>query len=86
MFEWLTSLQPPEKVTGAVLMAYVLFDVFLIVVLARLLGGLMTMVSQPRVVGEILAGVILGPTLIGQTLSMVIAPLQARRCWPTSPQ
>ena len=78
MFEWVTGVQPPDKVTGAILMAYVLLDVFLIVVLARLLGGLMTIIGQPRVVGEILAGVALGPTLIGQTLSMVIAPLPAR--------
>lgn len=55
-----------------------LFDVFLIIVLARLLGNLMTKIGQPRVVGEILAGVLLGPTLLGQNLSLVIVPAQAR--------
>ncbi len=63
---------------SAALTAYVLFDVFLIVVLARILGNLMARIRQPRVVGEILAGILLGPTLLGQTLSEVIAPLPAR--------
>jgi Kef-type K+ transport system membrane component KefB len=68
----------PTNVSGATLIAYVLLDVFLIVVLARLLGTLMTRISQPRVVGEILAGVLLGPTLIGNDLSLWIAPAEAR--------
>jgi Kef-type K+ transport system membrane component KefB len=61
-----------------VLVAYVLQDVFLIVLLARILGGLMVKIGQPRVVGEILAGLLLGPTLLGQNLSLVIAPAEAR--------
>lgn len=68
----------PIDVAGAKLIAYVLLDVFLIVVLARVLGGLMTKIGQPRVVGEILAGVLLGPTLIGADLSFFVAPLEAR--------
>jgi Kef-type K+ transport system membrane component KefB len=78
MFDWLQRLTPPSNLTGATLVAYVLLDVFLIVVLARLLGSLMVRVGQARVVGEILAGVLLGPTLLGRTLSEVIAPLAAR--------
>ncbi len=78
MFEFLRQLTPPTEVRGAALTAYVLFDVFLIVVLARILGNLMARIRQPRVVGEILAGILLGPTLLGQTLSEVIAPLPAR--------
>lgn len=77
MFDWLLQVSPPTNVTGPVLIGYVLFDVFLIVVLARLLGGLMQKIGQPRVVGEILAGVLLGPTLIGPA-SLVIAPSEAR--------
>jgi Kef-type K+ transport system membrane component KefB len=65
-------------VVGAKLAAFVLLDVFLIVVLARLLGGLMARMGQPRVVGEILAGVLLGPTLLGADLSLFIAPVEAR--------
>jgi Kef-type K+ transport system membrane component KefB len=78
MVGFLGNLTPPENVVGPVLIAYVLFDVFLIVVLARILGGLMIKIGQPRVVGEILAGVMLGPTLLGPTLSQVIAPVEAR--------
>ncbi|GAB4577942.1 MAG: hypothetical protein Fur0022_06740 [Anaerolineales bacterium] len=78
MITWLQQLTPPTNVAGPVLVAYVLLDVFLIVLLARLLGALMTKIGQPRVVGEILAGLLLGPTLLGQNLSLVIAPAEAR--------
>src|SRR5947207_6323229 len=73
----LTNLpgQPPHTPT---LIAYVLLDVFLIVALARILGGLMTRIGQPRVVGEILAGVLLGPTLLGADLSFFVSPAEAR--------
>jgi Kef-type K+ transport system membrane component KefB len=53
-------------------------DVFLIVALARILGTLMNKIGQPRVVGEILAGVVLGPTLLGKDLSFFISPGEAR--------
>lgn len=76
--DWLQQITPPQNVTGATLTAYVLLDVFLIVVLARLLGNIMAWLRQPRVVGEILAGILLGPTLLGNTLSQVIAPKEAR--------
>jgi Kef-type K+ transport system membrane component KefB len=78
MFDWLQSLTPPENVTGPILVAYVLLDIFLIVILARLLGNLLVKIGQPRVVGEILAGILLGPTLLGDTLSQVVAPVEAR--------
>lgn len=78
MLAWLDQLTPPANVTGAVLVAYVMFDVLLIVVLGQILGGLLAKVGQPRVVGEIVAGLLLGPTLLGKTLSLVVAPAQAR--------
>lgn len=78
MLDWIDSLAPPTDVNGPVLVAYVLFDIFLIVILARVLGNLLAKIGQPRVVGEILAGILLGPTLLGETLSQVIAPLEAR--------
>src|SRR5207248_7113675 len=80
MFDWLVNLTPPAKCTlsGSPLTAYVLLDVFLIVVLARILGTLMVRIKQPRVVGEILAGVLLGPTVLGTNLSHVVAPDDAR--------
>lgn len=78
MFTWLTQITPPTNVSGSLLVAYALLDIFLIVALGRILGGLMIKIKQPRVVGEILAGVLLGPTLLGDALSKTIAPAEVR--------
>lgn len=43
-----------------------LFILLLLVGLAQLLGYLLVRLRQPKVVGEILAGIILGPSLIGR--------------------
>jgi len=42
-----------------------LLAVAVVIVAARLVGGLFRKIGQPQVVGEIVAGVILGPTLLG---------------------
>ncbi len=65
-------------ISGPLLVSYVLLDIFLILVLARILGTGMQKLGQPRVVGEILAGILLGPTLLGSRLSQTLAPLEAR--------
>lgn len=44
----------------------ILFILLLLVGLAQLLGYLFVRLHQPRVVGEILAGVVLGPALVGR--------------------
>jgi Kef-type K+ transport system membrane component KefB len=44
----------------------ILFILLLLVGLAQLLGYLFVKLHQPRVVGEILAGVVLGPALVGR--------------------
>ncbi|MEZ5167936.1 MAG: cation:proton antiporter [Acidimicrobiales bacterium] len=47
-----------------------LCEVLVLLVVARLLGWVMGRIGQPAVVGELLAGVVLGPSLLG-------------RVWPT---
>jgi Kef-type K+ transport system membrane component KefB len=44
----------------------ILFILLLLVSLAQLLGYLFVRLRQPKVVGEILAGIVLGPSLIGR--------------------
>src|SRR5438309_378372 len=44
----------------------ILFILLLLVGLAQLLGYLFVKLRQPKVVGEILAGIVLGPALIGR--------------------
>ena len=53
----------PDQVT-----AFVLLDIVVILVMARLVGLAFRRIGQPRVVGEIVAGVLLGPTLLGPTI------------------
>lgn len=60
------------------IVAYVLIDIVLIVALARFVGSLMKYIGQPAVVGEILAGIMLGPTILGQDLAADLFPVEAR--------
>jgi len=48
--------------------AFVFLGLALIIVAARLCGAVAVKAGQPRVVGEIVAGVLLGPSLLGPTL------------------
>ena len=43
-------------------------------------GALFQRFHQPRVIGEILGGLILGPTVLGQ-----VWPVRSRGCSPTTP-
>jgi Kef-type K+ transport system membrane component KefB len=54
--------------SGQALFGLVLFDLTVILVLTRWVGTLLTRFGQPRVVGEIVAGVLLGPTVLGPAI------------------
>lgn len=45
--------------------AWILFDVAVIILVARAMGHLAVRLKQPFVVGEIVAGILLGPSLLG---------------------
>lgn len=53
------------ELSAAEIVAYVFLDLAVIVVVARLMGRLARRLGQPAVVGEIVAGILLGPTLLG---------------------
>ncbi|MFI2437082.1 cation:proton antiporter [Streptomyces sp. NPDC018693] len=53
-------------------------DLALILVLARGLGALASKIHQPPVVGEILAGILLGPTLFGTLFADHLFPADVR--------
>ncbi|MGY1605120.1 cation:proton antiporter [Geodermatophilus sp. SYSU D00815] len=59
---------PPASLPGDHVVAFVLLDVAIILVVARLVGALALRIGQPRVVGEIVAGVLLGPSLLGPNI------------------
>lgn len=49
--------------------------VTVVMLFARLLGNLMVRISQPRVMGEVIAGIVLGPTIVGAFLPDVEAAI-----------
>ena len=60
---------------------HVLLALLAIVLLGRLLGRLFLYFSQPRVVGEIVAGIVLGPSLLGrispEAMTLILPPAVA---------
>jgi Kef-type K+ transport system membrane component KefB len=57
---------------------FLLLDLSVIVILARLLGAVATRFGQPPVIGEVLAGIVLGPTLFGDAFSAALFPDDVR--------
>jgi Kef-type K+ transport system membrane component KefB len=55
-----------------------LLDLAVIVVLARLLGALARRLGQPAVIGEIIGGILLGPSLFGQGFTATLFPPEVR--------
>ena len=47
-------------------LALLLFQIITIVVVARIFGWIFRKIGQPSVIGEIIAGIVLGPSLFGQ--------------------
>lgn len=60
---------PPEVLAGSEVIAYVLADLAIILLAARIVGALFVRIKQPRVVGEIIAGILIGPTILGGQLA-----------------
>ncbi len=56
----------------------ILAELAVIIVLARIMGWLFTKVGQPAVVGEITAGILLGPSILGVELSNELFPIDTR--------
>lgn len=53
-------------------------DLVIIIAVARLFGALFSRIGQPAVIGEILAGIVLGPTLMGGSLNAALFPADVR--------
>ncbi|MGH9278989.1 MAG: cation:proton antiporter [Acidimicrobiales bacterium] len=61
--------------------AVVFIDIAIIIVVARLMGALFKRIRQPPVVGEIIGGIMLGPSLLGLfpgDLPLRVFPLEVR--------
>ncbi|MHB8341669.1 MAG: cation:proton antiporter [Mycobacteriales bacterium] len=61
-------------------LAFILADIAVILVVARVLGNLAKRVGQPVVVGEIIAGVLIGPTLLGPAIYSWTHPWHLLHC------
>jgi Kef-type K+ transport system membrane component KefB len=55
-----------HTVTAHDTLLYLLIDVAIIIVAARIMGSLARRLNQPAVIGEVVAGIVLGPTLLGR--------------------
>ncbi|WP_238606681.1 cation:proton antiporter [Amycolatopsis sp. Poz14] len=55
-----------------------LFDLALIIALAQVLGAVARRLGQPPVIGEILAGLLMGPTLFGGAIARTVFPVDVR--------
>jgi Kef-type K+ transport system membrane component KefB len=61
---------------------HVLIALLTIMVASRLLGGLFRYLGQPAVIGEVIAGIVLGPSLLGSVAPEVTAALLPAQVTP----
>lgn len=71
---------PPATLPNDQVVAFVLLGIVIILVVARLAGSLALKLGQPRVVGEIVGGVLLGPSLLGPTIFTWGSPWKVLAC------
>src|SRR5512143_3691479 len=50
----------------ASILLYLLLDLAIIIIAARTCGAIAKKLGQPAVIGEVIAGILLGPTLLGR--------------------
>ncbi len=82
-----TTAPPITYSTGvppSFVLAFVLLGIAIILIMARLMGKLALKIGQPRVVGEIVAGVLLGPSLLGATVYTWKKPWDVLQCDKTA--
>lgn len=60
------ALSPAGEVGAPHLLFHVLLALVVVIAASRLLGALFRFLHQPPVVGEVVAGILLGPSLLGQ--------------------
>ncbi|HEV8269173.1 MAG TPA: cation:proton antiporter [Thermoanaerobaculia bacterium] len=70
---------PAPEAAGLTPLATLLTQIVVVVVAARLCGRLSARIGQPKVIGEIVAGILLGPSLLGWA-----APGVSRALFPPS--
>jgi Kef-type K+ transport system membrane component KefB len=75
----LTKRAPGEP-AGA--LTHVLLALVVIILCARALGALLRQFNQPPVVGEMIAGILLGPSLLGRVLPSISAYLLPNQVAP----
>ncbi|MBS0203953.1 MAG: cation:proton antiporter [Planctomycetes bacterium] len=74
----------PARVTpGAQELPRVLLSLITVIVTARLLGTAIQWVGQPRVIGEVVAGIVLGPSFLGRLSPAVTEFLLPESSMPT---
>lgn len=69
---------PSEKRSAEETVGHLMLAIAVVILLARLFGIAMNKIGQPRVMGEVIAGILLGPTLLG-----AIAPEVKDYIFPT---